>query len=67
MKNLKGVLDVLTRTENGTKLKRLYKNLRGSEDVSTLYIKEKWENELKMDVTVEERQNMCEAQHSPAN
>ena len=44
-------------TYNGTKLKAisvLYRSLRGSEDASTQYIKEKWERELKINITVEE-------------
>ena len=70
VKNLNGVLDVMIRTYNGTKLKAvsvLYRNLRDSEDVSTLYIKEKWEKELKINITVEEWQSMCEAQHTTTN
>lgn len=45
----------------------LYQNLRDSEDFSTLYIKEKWENELKTNITVEEWQSMCEVQHTTTN
>ena len=70
VKTLNGVLDIMTRTYNGTEVKAvsvLYQNLRDSEAASTLYIKEKWERELNENITQEEWQDMCEMQHTTTN
>lgn len=70
VKTSNGVLDVMTRTYSGTKFKAvsvLYRNLRDSEAASTLYIKEKWERELNINITLEEWHEMCETQHTATN
>lgn len=70
MKTLNGVLDVMTRAYSGTKLKAisvLYRSLRDSEAASTLYIKEKWEKELNININLEEWHDMCETQHTTTN
>ena len=57
----------MTRTYSGTKLKAisvLYRRLRDSEAASTLYIKEKWERELNVNISLEEWHVMCETQHT---
>lgn len=45
----------------------LYRNLRDSVDASTLYIKEKWERELKININIAEWNDMCEIQLTTTN
>lgn len=70
VKSLNGVVDVLSRTYKGitfNAISVLYRNLRDSMAASTLYIKEKWERELKINITEEEWNKMCEIQHTTTN
>lgn len=70
IKTLNGIIDLMNKVYTGKKFREIaviYRNLRDSEAASTLYIKEKWERELKMIITLEEWNEMCEIQYTTTN
>ncbi|KAF3844504.1 hypothetical protein F7725_007667 [Dissostichus mawsoni] len=63
-KTSNGVIDILIRTYNRTRLKAtsaLHKNKRDSRATSTVYINKKWVKELSIEITTEEWLNMCQS------
>lgn len=65
-----GVLEVMIQTYNGSKFRaisELYQHLRGCKADSTMYIKERWEKKLNIDITTEEWLNMCQTQCTTTN
>ncbi|CAI5636845.1 unnamed protein product [Oreochromis niloticus] len=65
-----GMLDCVIKSYRGLQFKEisvLYKNLRENTATSTEYIKKKWEQEIKTDISTEEWLDMCETQNTTTN